>query len=204
MQVVELDKKNSLNEEILNNIWVDFNIEVGKENPFSQLGFLYYDQITDTLYVWDSFWIKKIDLKTKKIIIIAGNGIDGYIDGDSDDSRIGKVNGMAIRRKDDLEEFYFTDESNKAIRKIHKGVVSTISGGGDHGYGIGFTYSWMFPYGMLYDDKEDKLVVCDGIAHRIKTIDPIGKNNPAKSDEEKQKKTRSRSYEYLGTWWIYC
>jgi len=177
MQIVDLDDSD--------NGWKI--LQVGTENEFKQLGYLCYDEVSDSLYIWDAFYIKRIERKSKKIVTIAGTGDQGYVDGDAQESKIGKVNGMAIRRKNDLE-FYFTDETNKAIRKIHNGIVSTISGGGEQGYGIGFTYSWNLPYGMIYDEKEDKLVVCDAFAHRIKTIDPIGKNNPTKSAEENKRR----------------
>lgn len=103
---------------------------------------------------------------------IAGNGIAGYVDGNSSSARFSSPQAITLDREGNL---YVADYSNQRIRKITpSGIVSTVAGS-SRGYqdGVGSQAQFNGPIAIAIDDAGN-LLVADYHNHRIRKVTPQG------------------------------
>ncbi len=99
---------------------------------------------------------------------IAGNGMQGFLDGPAATAQFGAPAGLAI---DPNNNIYIGDQLNNRIRKISNGVVSTIAGTGIAGYNDGNTSVAKFynPTG-LHVTSSGLIYIADNQNHRVRKI----------------------------------
>lgn len=99
---------------------------------------------------------------------IAGNGKQGFHDGNALEAMFNKSNGICVSHDDKL---YVTDTNNARIRMINKAQVITIAGNGYNGFQDGNSLSAMFhyPFGICIS-RGGKIYVADRNNHRIRMI----------------------------------
>lgn len=103
----------------------------------------------------------------------AGNGTQGFINGDTAASRYKTPFGIC---RDKNENLYIADAGNNCIRKITPaGIVTTLAGTGTAGYLDGPNASAQFnsPTGVCADDSGN-VYVADFQNHRIRKISVLG------------------------------
>lgn len=103
----------------------------------------------------------------------AGNGEEGYLDGKSEEAKLGQCFGVAIG-KDDV--VYFSDSSAHVVRKIVGGMVSTFVGRGQHQGrrdGRGEEALFRTPYGLCVDSC-GHLLVGDSGNRCLRRVSPDG------------------------------
>ena len=102
------------------------------------------------LYVSDllNHRIRKIDLRNGTVSNFAGNGIQGFKDGDAEQASFNEPFGITVDRNGTV---YVADSQNNRIRMIKNGKVSTIAGTGDIGYKDGKGSEALFnnPYHLV-------------------------------------------------------
>ena len=118
--------------------------------------------------------IRRLDLATKKMTTIAGNGQRGYT-GD---------NGPAIRATiaaphellfDKNGDLYFAERDNHVIRKVNMktGIISTVAGTGKAGFsgdgGPGTMAVLNQPH-SIFLDRDGTMLICDIGNHRIRRL----------------------------------
>lgn len=113
------------------------------------------DKNRDILFVDRSnHQIKRIH--NRRIYTVAGCGKEGYFGdgGEPKGAKLCKPSGVCVDR---LGRIYIADTGNHCIRKIERGIISTVAGNGDCGYsGDGFdaTYATLNrPGGVTVDDN---------------------------------------------------
>jgi DNA-binding beta-propeller fold protein YncE len=90
-----------------------------------------------TLYVADylNHAIRAIDLGTKRVTTLAGNGKAGFANGKGDQAQFNQPYNVKIAANGRL---YVPDQNNHAIRRIDQdGTVSTVAGNGQSGFANG-------------------------------------------------------------------
>jgi len=114
-----------------------------------------------------------LDLKTKKIKVHAGSGIENIIDGPLGRSAMAQPSGITT----DGKQLYFADSEVSAIRSAdiwEKGWVRTIIGHGLFEYGDvdgnAKRAQFQHPLGITYVDGQ--LYVADTYNNKIKRVDP--------------------------------
>ncbi len=107
--------------------------------------------------------IRQVDLKSKEVTTLAGNGKPGYQDGDLGSAQFNHPWGICIDPKGAL---YVTDRKNHCIRKInlHTRLVTTIAGRLHAGATDGFGSQAQFdhPRGISCDEQGDLYVADAG------------------------------------------
>ncbi|MEO5926926.1 MAG: hypothetical protein ABIR70_24135 [Bryobacteraceae bacterium] len=118
--------------------------------------------------------IRRLDLTTKKMTTIAGNGQRGY-SGDG---------GPAIRATlaaphellfDKNGDLYFAERDNHVIRKVNMktGIISTVAGTGKAGFsgdgGAGNVAELNQPH-SIFLDRDGTMLICDIGNHRIRRL----------------------------------
>lgn len=104
---------------------------------------------------------------------IAGNGNDGFVDGNAKDAEFYVPIGIAI---DNDGNIFVSDEGNSSIRKITRnGKVSTLAGNGKFSFadGIGARAAFNAP-GAIALDIAGNLYVADYLNHCIRRVSPSG------------------------------
>jgi sugar lactone lactonase YvrE len=112
--------------------------------------------------------IRKITA-TGVVSTLAGNGLQGNVDGPGSTASFNRPNGIAIDASGNL---YVTERENHKVRKITAtGVVSTLAGNGSVGAsnGIGTAASFNIPYGIDID-ASGNLYVGELGGHKIRKI----------------------------------
>ena len=139
---------------------------------FDKLGNVY---IADTL----NNCIRYIDIKKGEVSTFAGEKlIAGLRDGKISDSSFNQPVGLAIDKNGVL---YVSDSGNQRIRKIEKGIVSTVAGSGinilegtsyiEGGYADGKRNEARFNFPGGIDVSDDGIIfVADTRNHRIRAI----------------------------------
>ncbi len=118
--------------------------------------------------------IRRIDLKTKKMTTIAGNGHGGYSGdgGPATDATLSEPHEIAFDRAGDL---YIAERDNHVIRKVNMktGVISTLAGTGQAGFsgdgGPAARAQLRQPQG-IFMNSDGTLLILDVGNHRIRRV----------------------------------
>jgi streptogramin lyase len=119
--------------------------------------------------------IRRLDLKTKKITTIAGDGQKGYR-GDGGPAIAASLNMPHEVRFDAKGDMYIAERDNHVIRKVDMktGIISTVAGTGVAGFsgdgGPGVKAQLRQPHSIIFD-KNGALLICDIQNHRIRRLD---------------------------------
>jgi sugar lactone lactonase YvrE len=122
----------------------------------------------------DNQRIRRLDLKTKQLTTIAGNGQKGYR-GDGDPAIEASLNMPHELRFDAKGDMYIAERDNHVIRKIDmkSRVISTVAGTGTAGFsgdgGPGTTAQLRQPHSIFFD-RDGSLLICDIGNHRIRRL----------------------------------
>ena len=122
----------------------------------------------------DNQRIRRLDLKTKQLSAIAGNGQRGYR-GDGGPALEASLNMPHEVRFDANGDMYVAERDNHVIRKIDmkSGVISTVVGTGAPGFGgdggPGTKATLRQPHSILFD-RDGALLICDIGNHRIRRL----------------------------------
>jgi len=120
--------------------------------------------------------VRRLDLKTRHVITIAGNGQKGYSGdgGPAVNAMLSAPHELAFDSNGDL---YFAERDNHVIRKVNlkTGMISTAVGNGMPGYGgdggPGTKAQLRQPH-CIIRDKDGTLLICDLMNHRIRRYYP--------------------------------
>jgi len=129
------------------------------------------------LYVTDSSRIRKVTPKGE-VSTLAGSEESGFADGEGSVAQFRLPHGIAI---DATGNLYVADTGNNRIRKVTpEGVVSTLAGSGETGYGgggfadgEGSSAQFSSPHGIAID-VAGNLYVADSRNRRIRKVTPKG------------------------------
>jgi sugar lactone lactonase YvrE len=123
----------------------------------------------------DNQRIRRIDLKTKRVTTIAGDGRRGYR-GDGGPATEASLNMPHELVFDRAGNIYVAERDNHVIRKIDRrtGLISTIAGTGKPGFGgdggPGAQAQLRQPHSVVID-HDGRLLICDIGNHRIRRVD---------------------------------
>jgi streptogramin lyase len=118
--------------------------------------------------------VRRLDLKTKKVTVVAGTGKAGYSGngGPATEATLRAPHELVFDRKGDL---YFAERDNNVIRKVDMktGIISTAVGTGVAGYGGDGGLATMAqlrqPHSVIRD-RDGTLLICDLLNHRIRRL----------------------------------
>lgn len=118
--------------------------------------------------------IRRLDLTTKKMTTIAGNGQRGYTGdgGPATEATIAAPHELLFDKAGDL---YFAERDNNVIRKVNMktGVISTVAGTGKAGFsgdgGPGTLAVLNQPH-SIFLDRDGTMLICDIGNHRIRRL----------------------------------
>src|SRR5262245_30905268 len=123
----------------------------------------------------DNQRIRRLDLKTRRMTTIAGNGTRGY-GGDGGPATEASLNMPHELAFDRAGNIYVAERDNHVNRKIDRrtGVISTVAGTGTPGYGGDGGPSAQAqlrqPHSVIVD-RDGSLLVCDIGNQRIRRLD---------------------------------
>eukprot|EP00949_MAST-11_sp_MAST-11-sp1_P001477 g1477.t1 len=128
--------------------------------------------------------IRKIEYTTGIVSTLAGTGVDGNADGDAITvAEFSKPEGVTLYYDDNNEMVVvIADTNNHRIRKLFRGVVSTLSGqknmAPQQGYrdGSAVVSRFQFPRRVLADPESHEIYVSDSYNHLIRVVDPSGRS----------------------------
>jgi sugar lactone lactonase YvrE len=140
-------------------------------NPFGEVigpdGALYFCDL-------DNQRIRRLDLATKRLTTVAGNGERGYR-GDGGPAAAASLNMPHELRFDRLGNLYIAERDNHVIRKVDRvsGIISTVAGTGTPGFsgdgGPAANAQLRQPHSLIFD-RDGSLLVCDIGNQRIRRI----------------------------------
>ena len=122
----------------------------------------------------DNQRIRRLDLKTRAMTTVAGNGQRGY-GGDGDGDRCGLEMPHEIQF-DATGNLYIAERDNHVVRKIDAktGVATTFAGTGRAGFsgdgGPAMQAALRQPHSIAVD-RSGRLLICDIGNHRIRQVD---------------------------------
>jgi streptogramin lyase len=122
----------------------------------------------------DNQRIRRLDLATKRLTTIAGNGQKGY-SGDGGPAVDASLNMPHELRFDAHGDIYVAERDNHVIRKIdmRTGVISTVAGVGRPGFGgdggPGTEAQLRMPHAIVMD-RDGTLLICDLGNQRIRRL----------------------------------
>lgn len=127
------------------------------------------------LYVADylNHAIRAIDLGSRQVTTLAGNGTAGNADGKGEAARFNQPYNVKADAKGRL---FVPDQNNHAIRRVDPdGTVTTLAGNGQSGFADGRGSDARFdnPTGLAVME-DGTLYVADRNNHRIRVVDPAG------------------------------
>ena len=123
----------------------------------------------------DNQRIRRLDLKTRKMTTIAGNGQRGY-SGDGGPAVEATLNMPHELRFDKAQNLYIAERDNHVIRRVDKktGNISTVAGTGAPGFGgdggPAVKAQLRQPHSIAFD-SEERLLICDIGNHRVRRLD---------------------------------
>jgi sugar lactone lactonase YvrE len=122
----------------------------------------------------DNQRIRRLDLATKRLTTVAGNGERAYR-GDGGPASAAALNMPHELRFDRLGNLYIAERDNHVIRKVDRatGIISTVAGTGVAGFsgdgGPGAKAQLRQPHSLLFD-RDGSLLVCDIGNQRIRRL----------------------------------
>src|SRR6202521_537097 len=122
----------------------------------------------------DNQRVRRLDLATKRLTTIAGNGQKGYR-GDGGPAQDASLNMPHELRFDAKGDLYIAERDNHVIRKVDMktGVISTVAGTGAPGFsgdgGLGTKAQLRQPHSLLFD-RDGTLLICDIGNQRIRRL----------------------------------
>lgn len=140
-------------------------------NPYGMAigpdGALYFCEV-------DNHRVRRIDLKTKRMTLIAGNGQRGYRGdgGPAVDASLSAPHELLFDAKGDL---YIAERDNHVVRKVDMktGMISTVAGTGMPGFsgdgGPGNKAQLRQPHSIVLD-RDGSILICDIGNHRIRRL----------------------------------
>jgi sugar lactone lactonase YvrE len=145
--------------------------ETQVNNPYGQVigpdGALYFCDL-------DNQRIRRLDLATKRLTTVAGNGERGYR-GDGGPAPAAALNMPHEIAFDRLGNLYIAERDNHVIRKVDHatGIISTVAGTGAPGFGgdggPGKQAQLRQPHSLVID-RDGSVLVCDIGNRRIRRI----------------------------------
>ncbi len=141
-------------------------------NPFGLVigpdGALYWAE-------FGSHRVLRLDLRSKRIAVIAGNGTVGY-SGDGGSAVAAQLNAPHEVRFDSKGNIYVAERDNHVVRYIDmkSKVISTVAGTGMRGYsgdgGPAKAAQLAQPHSIALD-RADNVYICDIVNNRVRKID---------------------------------
>ncbi|MFN8637556.1 MAG: hypothetical protein U0893_27195 [Chloroflexota bacterium] len=141
------------------------------ENPFGVAigpdGTLYFCDLGNSR-------IRRLDLGTKQMTTLAGNGVKGYA-GDGGPATDAAMNMPHELCFDPDGNIYVVERDSQAVRKIDRasGTISTVAGTGEPGFsgdgGPATQAQLEQPHSIAFDGQGD-LLICDIRNHRIRRL----------------------------------
>jgi sugar lactone lactonase YvrE len=122
----------------------------------------------------DNQRIRRLDLKTKRLTTIAGDGQKAYR-GDGGPAVEASLNMPHELRFDSKGDLYIAERDNHVIRKVDRktAAISTVAGTGAPGFsgdgGLGVKAQLRQPHSILFD-RDGALLICDIGNHRIRRL----------------------------------
>ena len=121
----------------------------------------------------DNQRIRRLDLRTKAMTTIAGNGEKAY-KGDGGPATAASINMPHELVFDKQGNLYFAERDNHVIRKVdRKGIISTVAGTGVAGFsgdgGPGNKAQLSQPHSLVIA-KDGTMLICDIANHRIRHL----------------------------------
>jgi sugar lactone lactonase YvrE len=122
----------------------------------------------------DNQRIRRLDVATKRMTTIAGNGDRGHR-GDGGPATEAALNMPHELRFDRQGDLYIAERDSHVVRKIemHSGVISTVAGTGTAGFsgdgGPATAAELRQPHSIAFD-RDDTLLICDIGNHRIRRL----------------------------------
>lgn len=119
--------------------------------------------------------VRRLDEKTGKLTLIAGNGSKGY-SGDGGPATEAQLNEPYEVRFDAKGNVYFVEMKNHIVRRVdaETGKISTVAGTGKDGFsgddGPATKATLRSPHSITLDNK-GRLYICDIGNHRIRVVD---------------------------------
>ena len=123
----------------------------------------------------DNNRVRRLDLKTKQISDVAGNGQKGY-SGDGGPALQAALNQPYEIRFDRSGNMFFVEMQNHIVRRVDAKTkaISTVAGTGQPGFsgdgGPAVKAQFRQPHSIAFD-PQGRLLVCDIGNHRIRRID---------------------------------
>jgi streptogramin lyase len=145
--------------------------ETQVNNPYGEAigpdGALYFCDL-------DNQRIRRLDLATRRLTTVAGNGERGY-SGDGGPAPAAAMNMPHELRFDRLGNLYIAERDNHVIRKVDRatGIISTVAGTGAPGFsgdgGPGAHGQLRQPHSLVFD-RDGSLLICDIGNQRIRRL----------------------------------
>jgi len=123
----------------------------------------------------DNQRIRRLDLKTRRVIDVAGSGRRGY-DGDGGPATAGALNMPHEIAFDQRGHLYVAERDSHVIRKIEAGTgrLSTLAGTGEAGFagdgGPAASARLRTPHSVAIG-PDGRLLICDIGNHRLRAVD---------------------------------
>ncbi|HEV3214862.1 MAG TPA: hypothetical protein VGZ27_04035 [Vicinamibacterales bacterium] len=123
----------------------------------------------------DNQRVRRLDLKTRKITTIAGNGERAY-NGDGGPATAAALNMPHELRFDRSGNLYIDERDNHVIRRVDgkTGIISTVAGTGVAGFsgdgGPGTRATLRQPHSIVFD-RDGALLICDLGNNRVRRLD---------------------------------
>ena len=124
----------------------------------------------------DNQRIRRLDLKTRRTLTVAGNGQKGY-SGDGAAATDASLNMPHEIQFDSVGHLYIAERDNHVIRKVDAktGTISTFAGMGRPGFsgdgGLASNALLRAPHSIAVDPSRRFLLICDIGNHRIRRIE---------------------------------
>ncbi len=145
--------------------------ETQVNNPYGMTigpdGALYFCEV-------DNHRVRRLDLKTRQLVLIAGNGQRGYRGdgGPAVEASLSAPHELLFDSKGDL---YIAERDNHVVRKVDMktGIISTVAGTGVAGFsgdaGPGAKAQLRQPHSIVLD-RDGTILICDIGNHRIRRL----------------------------------
>jgi len=124
----------------------------------------------------DNQRIRRLDLRTRRTAMVAGNGQKAYA-GDGSAATAASLNMPHEIQFDAAGHLYIAERDNHVIRKVDAktGIISTLAGTGSPGFsgdgGPAARAQLRQPHSIAVDRSRRRLLICDIGNHRIRQVD---------------------------------